>query len=83
MENLLTYSIDSQIIIEASPEQVWRVFGDFANWGKWNDFMELPVVPEKVGKRCHAVFYLDEGCMKKSPHDPEVRCSCCKAVKVH
>lgn len=72
MQQAMKYTIHSEIQIAATPEQVWQVFGDFAGWGKWNDFCVLPVVPERVGKRCRAVFYLDSGCMKQSPHNPEV-----------
>jgi hypothetical protein len=70
---LTTYKIDSEIEIEATPEQVWKVFGDFASWGKWNDFTVFKEVPEQVGKRCQVVFHLDGGCMKSTSHDPEVR----------
>jgi hypothetical protein len=79
----LTYRIDSEIEIEATPEQVWKVFGDFASWGKWNDFMELPVVPERAGKHCRVLFHLDGGCMKESPHDPEVRSCCLRAQRTN
>lgn len=72
-KQLTRYRIDSEIEIEATPEQVWKVFGDFGNWDKWNDFMILPVAPERVGKHCRVLFRLDGGCMKESPHDPEVR----------
>lgn len=75
VKQLTRYHIDSEIEIEATPEQVWKVFGDFGNWDKWNDFMILPVAPERVGKHCRVLFRLDGGCMKESPHDPEVRCS--------
>lgn len=70
---LTSYKIDSEIEIEATPEQVWKVFGDFASWGKWNDFTVFKEVPEQVGKRCQVVFHLDGGCMKSTSHDPEVR----------
>jgi len=65
--------INTELVIPASPEQVWAVFGDFANWGQWNDFMVLPVAPEKVGKCCRVMFRLDGGCVRKSVHDPEVK----------
>jgi hypothetical protein len=74
-KQLARYRIDSEIEIEATPEQVWKVFGDFGNWDKWNDFMILPVAPERVGKHCQVLFRLDGGCMKESPHEPEVRSS--------
>jgi hypothetical protein len=75
LKQLLRYKIDSEIEIEATPEQVWKVFGDFANWDKWSDFMVFSVVPEKVGKHCRVLFRLDGGCMKETPHDPEVSSS--------
>eukprot|EP00775_Hariotina_reticulata_P006030 gene6030-6268_t len=40
--------IDTELVIPASPAQVWAVFGDFAKWGEWNDFMVLPIVPKKI-----------------------------------
>jgi hypothetical protein len=64
--------IDTELVIPASPAQVWSVFGDFANWGQWNDFMVLPITPSKVGKPCRVLFHLDGGCIKRSVHDPEV-----------
>ena len=70
---MLKYAIDTETEIEASAEQVWQVFGDFAGWESWNDFAKLPVVPERVGKRCRVQFFLESGCMKQSMHDPEVR----------
>jgi hypothetical protein len=68
--------IDTELVIPASPAQVWSVFGDFANWGQWNDFMVLPITPSKVGKPCRVLFHLDGGCIKRSVHDPEVICFC-------
>lgn len=68
-----TYRIDTELEIAAAPQQVWAVFGDFARWGDWNDFMELgPAVPEKVGGTCRVLFHLEGGCMKTSKHEPEV-----------
>lgn len=84
--NTLKYNIHSEIEIEATPQQVWEVFGDFAGWGSWNDFVVLPVVPERVGKRCRAVFYLESGCMKQTSHDPEVCADCglcCSTLRIH
>lgn len=73
LEALTTCSINTELIIPASPAQVWAVFGEFRNWDKWNDFMALPVPPKCVGKHCKVVFRLDGGLLKKSVHDPEVR----------
>ncbi|KAF6264958.1 hypothetical protein COO60DRAFT_1185333 [Scenedesmus sp. NREL 46B-D3] len=64
--------IDTELVIPASPAQVWSVFGDFANWGQWNDFMVLPITPSTVGKNCRVLFHLDGGCIKRSVHDPEI-----------
>jgi hypothetical protein len=64
--------IDTELVIPASPAHVWAVFGDFAKWGEWNDFMVLPIVPKKVGETCRVQFKLDGGCIRKSVHDPEV-----------
>ncbi|KAF8070871.1 Alpha-latrocrustotoxin-a [Scenedesmus sp. PABB004] len=65
--------IDTELTIPAPPEAVWAVFGDFANWGDWNDFMVLPVPPEREGKACRVAFRLDGGCIRHSVHDPEVQ----------
>lgn len=70
----MRYRIDSEIEIEATSEQVWKVFGDFGSYSKWNDFQVFKKVPEAVGKKCEVVFHLEGGCMKTSSHDPEVRC---------
>ncbi len=76
LQELMRYQVDSEIDIEATPEQVWKVFGNFASWGEWNDFAVFDKVPLAVGKRCKVVFHLDGGCMKTSLHDPEVRAGC-------
>lgn len=65
--------IDTELVINAPPSAVWAVFGDFANWGSWNDFMVLPVPPTKPGRHCRVLFHLDGGCVRHSTHDPEVR----------
>lgn len=72
LEALTTCKIDTELVIPASPAQVWAVFGDFANWGQWNDFMTLPVSPKSVGKHCRVVFKLEGGLIRRSVHDPEV-----------
>ena len=72
LEAAMTCKIDTELVIPASPAQVWAVFGDFANWGEWNDFMVLPVPPKCVGKHCRVLFRLEGGLINKSVHDPEV-----------
>lgn len=64
--------VNTELLIPASPEEVWDVFGDFANWGTWNDFMVLPIAPSKVGQHCKVEFCLEGGCIRRSIHSPEV-----------
>jgi hypothetical protein len=66
-----TYRIDTEIYIEATAEQVWKVFGNFKSWPNWSDFAVFKTVPE-VHKRCQVVF-MTKGCMKSSSFNPKVR----------
>jgi hypothetical protein len=66
--------IHTELVIPATPAEVWEVLGDFAHWGDWNDFCWFTKVPTKVGQTCEVKFLLNTRCMKISTHDPEVRC---------
>ena len=35
----MTKEIKTEILINASPEKVWKVFTDFHNYSKWNPFI--------------------------------------------
>lgn len=70
---LPTYKIDTEIVIPATPQQVWEVFSDYDGWKEWNSFMTFTESPTEVGKLCKVLFQLDGGRMKTTKHDPEVR----------
>lgn len=69
---LYTY-IETEIVFDdATPEQVWEVFADFASWRRWCTFMTFLEPPSAVGKRCGVVCKLSQGAMKASTHWPMV-----------
>lgn len=70
MKEAKSHRIFSDIVINASPDKVWMVFGDFKSWGKWNDFMVFRGEPKR-GKRC-TVTFLHKGCIG-STFWPKVR----------
>lgn len=43
--------IITSIDIQASPEQVWKVFSDFQSYPKWNPFVKKMIGTPKVGER--------------------------------
>jgi hypothetical protein len=69
---IYTY-IETEIVFDdATPEQVWEVFADFASWPRWCTFMTFLEAPLAVGKRCGVVCKLSQGPMKTSTHWPMV-----------
>lgn len=71
MQEAGSYRIDTDIEIEATAEQVWKVFGDFKHWGRWNKFVMFKAEP-KVYERCR-IGFLHKDCRKSSTFNPEVR----------
>jgi carbon monoxide dehydrogenase subunit G len=41
----------TSVVIEAVPDQVWRVLTDFETYGQWNDFYRKVVTQGQVGDR--------------------------------
>ncbi|MDB5261149.1 MAG: Polyketide cyclase/dehydrase [Adhaeribacter sp.] len=42
--------LESNILIDASPETIWRVLTDFENYPAWNPFIKLIAGEKEVGK---------------------------------
>lgn len=43
--------IETEILIEASPEKVWAVLTDFENHPNWNPFIKLITGEKKIGEK--------------------------------
>ena len=47
----MSVDIETSIIINASPETVWKIFTDFASYPKWNPFIQYVKGDVAVGKK--------------------------------
>lgn len=48
---ILRRTIDASIIIDAKPEQVWKVLLEFKSWESWNSFIPLVEGDLRVGEK--------------------------------
>ncbi|KRD58747.1 polyketide cyclase [Flavobacterium sp. Root935] len=56
-----TKLINTQIIINATPDKVWSVLTDFENYSNWNPFIKNIIGEPKVGSRITVSIALQEG----------------------
>ena len=62
--------IDTQIDIDATPEQVWAVLTDFARYGEWNPFVRRIAGDAAVGGKLEVVLSQEPG--KENTFKPTV-----------
>lgn len=48
---IMRRTIDASIIIDAKPEQVWKVLLDFKSWESWNPFIPIVEGNLRVGEK--------------------------------
>ncbi len=48
---IMRRTIDASIIIDATPEQVWKVLLDFKSWESWNPFIPIVEGDLRVGEK--------------------------------
>ena len=52
--NTMTAEIKTEIAINASPAEVWKILTDFENYPRWNPFIRSVTGPVKVGNKITA-----------------------------
>ncbi len=61
-------SIYTEIVIDANPEKVWKVFDDFGSYGEWNPFLKSITGEVRTGSRIKALLSPPDGmAMTMSP----------------
>jgi hypothetical protein len=53
--------IETEILINAPPDKVWRAFMDFQSWPKWNPFIISLVGEPRVGGRIKFTAKMPDG----------------------
>ncbi len=47
----MAHEVKTEIIIQASPEKIWKIFSDFDNYPNWNPFIQYIKGPVEVGNK--------------------------------